>query len=172
MTGLEALRDEMRKRGLTPAQIESHVAAVVLDILSKDPNNTANGVWETEKLMREKKHELEYLERSIRDLRSEAAAIEKKMMEERQELRGRYVEQIQYIRKFNDGLAECETDEGRDAMRRAQLFVNTVNVDTKYDNTAFIIGLASILCNGHVAPMEELKKINPKLLERSVLPLA
>jgi hypothetical protein len=43
------------------------------------------------------------------------------------------------------------------------MFVNTVSVETKYDNTAFIIGLAAILSNGRINPISELKKINKKL---------
>ena len=64
-------------------------------------------------------------------------------------------------RVFFQAVEECETLEGKDTLKKAQMFVNTVNLNTKYDNTAFIIGLASILAQGNVAPIEELRKINP-----------
>jgi hypothetical protein len=45
------------------------------------------------------------------------------------------------------------------------MFVNSVNIDSKYDNTAFIVGLAAILSNGECGAISELKKINPKLFD-------
>ena len=51
-------------------------------------------------------------------------------------------------------------------MRAAQVFVNAVSVDTKYDNTAFIIGLAAILSKNGIGAMDELKKINSKVFRR------
>ena len=48
-------------------------------------------------------------------------------------------------------------------MRIARMFVNMVDVDTKYDNTAYIIGLAAILSRGGINAIGELKKINKKL---------
>ena len=56
-----------------------------------------------------------------------------------------------------------DNEEGRDTMRIAQMFVNMVDVDTKYDNTAYIIGLAAILSRGGISAIDELKKINKKL---------
>lgn len=40
---------------------------------------------------------------------------------------------------------QCETPEARDRMRMALFFVENTDVDTKYDNTAFIRGLGAIL---------------------------
>ena len=71
------------------------------------------------------------------------------------------------LMEFNESLKNCETPEARDAMRAAQVFVNAVNVDSKYDNTAFIIGLSAILSKNGVGPLETLKKMNPKLFEKS-----
>ena len=67
------------------------------------------------------------------------------------------------ISEFSKALSECETKEGRDTIRLAQTFINSVNVDTKYDNTAFIVGLAGILSNTKVDCVSELSKINTKL---------
>ena len=48
-------------------------------------------------------------------------------------------------------------------MRRAQMFVNSVDVETKYDNTAFIVALGAILSDGKIGAIEELRKINPRM---------
>ena len=69
------------------------------------------------------------------------------------------------VQKFEEGIRNCETAEARDMMKRVQFFVDAVDVDTKYDNTAYIIGLASILSDGNLDAMTELKKINKKLPE-------
>ena len=69
----------------------------------------------------------------------------------------------EYVDKFNKSLEECETAEGRDTLRTAQMFVNTVDIETCYDRTAYIIGLASILSNGRMSAIDELKKINKNL---------
>lgn len=59
-----------------------------------------------------------------------------------------YQANAEYIEKFNKSLDECETKEGRDALRLAQVFVNSVNTNTDQNNTAFINGLACILSRG------------------------
>lgn len=47
-------------------------------------------------------------------------------------------------------------------MRRVQVFKNEVKIDTKYDNTAYIIALGAILSDGAIGAIDELKKINAK----------
>ncbi len=59
-----------------------------------------------------------------------------------------YQANAEYIKKFNKSLNECETKEGRDTLRLAQVFVNSVNAKTSQNNTAFINGLACILSRG------------------------
>lgn len=162
MTGLDCLREEMERRGLTKSQIESKTAAVVLDILTKDSAKYAEQVdaenEESEKLsnlrfqIRNAEREIAGYKCTIDDLKMRYDGIVKQA-EEAQE----------YIDKFNNALKECETAEGRDAMRRAQVFINTVKVDSKYDNTAYIIALGAILSDGAYGPIDELKKINPKI---------
>lgn len=43
------------------------------------------------------------------------------------------------------------------------MYINTVNINTKYDNTAFIVGLSAILTQTSFEPIKELKKINKNL---------
>lgn len=155
MTGLECLREELKKRGYNDHNVNGKLVAAVLDILSNTDHIYSDMVKAEQELdavrkdvkrksikYRQREFELEQAERDFKQARWEV---------------------VQYIEKFNAAITECETAEGRDAMRRAQMFVNSVSVDSKYDNTAYIIGLASILTSGAIGAMDELKKMNPKL---------
>lgn len=162
MTGLDCLREEMEKRGLSKVQIESKTAAVVLDIVAnagnkyeeiqKQETDATKRLKEIEDSIREHEKDIEYYKRLLSKWESE--------IEKARECR-KHCED--YIDEFNKSISECETPEGRDAMRIAQMYVNSVNVDTKYDNTAYIIGLASILSKGNINAIGELQKINKKL---------
>lgn len=166
MTGLECLREELKRRGATKSQINSNVVGMVLDIVSESGN-----VYQR---TAEAENKLRFVEDQYWRMKQEMD-LDKKRLEERNE---KIVEQIrraqstldekndeylEYIEAFENALKECETAEGRDAMRIAQVFVNSVDVDTKYDNTAFIIGLSAILTSGRIGAIDELKKVNPKL---------
>ena len=158
MTSLDCLREELKRRGMINAQIESAVVAVVLDIVANSGDKYTKireAEHETSKRLKELEWQVENAERKLRRMRTEE-----------EELRQRREQFEDYIGKFNKGLNECETAEGRDAMRTAQVYINSVDVDTKYDNTAYIIGLASILSNGKISAIEELKKINKKIPSR------
>ena len=165
MTGLECLRTELRKRGFTNAQIEgkaaSAIAVAVLDIVA----NTDHVYSDMVKAERE----LEFIRDKAELLRKSENRRWDDLRKAEQNFQKKQEEIAQYIEKFNTGLSECETAEGRDIMRRAQIFVNSVSVGSKYDNTAFIIGLASILSNGSIGAMDELKKMNPKLFRQDEL---
>lgn len=162
MTGLDCLREEMEKRGLTKSQIESKTTAVVLDIIANSGHKYTE-IWENEasesKKLNDLRHEVQGCENEIKHLKSLISKLER----EEAEAEKHRIHCEDYIDEFNKSLLECESETGRDSMKAAQMFVNTVSVDTKYDNTAFIIGLASILSKGGMNPIGELKKINKKL---------
>ena len=162
MTGLDCLREEMKNRGMRQSQIESQVVPVILDIIAESENKYAE-MWreevaETTKLkelrseIRSAEHRLDYLNRLVGKMEQE---------EEEAEKHREHCED--YIDEFHKALEACETADGRDIMRVAQMYVNSVSVDTKYDNTAYIIGLAAILSGGKINAIEELQKINKKL---------
>lgn len=162
MTGLDCLREEMMNRGLTKQQCNSKTVAVVLDILANDGNNYQK-TWECEQGYTER---LSHLETELNNIeyiicRKENELFTYQRQIEKAKENREHCED--YIDEFNKSLQECETAEGRDAMRTAQMFVNSVDVNTKYDNTAYIIGLASILSGGKVQAIQELRKINKKL---------
>lgn len=157
MTGLDYLRDELAKRGLSKTQIESKSVAAVLDVVANTGERYTN-------LQGEEVHasnRLYALERTLEVKERQVRRLEFKLSELGREMQ----EYKDYINEFNKSLLECETQEGRDAMRIAQMFVNSVDVDTKYDNTAYIIGLASILSGGKINAIKELKKINKKIAD-------
>lgn len=155
MNGLDCLREEMASRGLTRVQIESKTVAVVLDILSKSGDKYQK-MWETEQELTKR---ASAAQQTIRYLDDKEYDLDRK----ENELREVFETERKYIDDFNKSLEECETQEGRDRMRIAQMFVNSVDIDTKYDNTAFIIGLSAILSGGQINAIKELKKINSKL---------
>lgn len=152
MTGLELFKVEMRKRGLTENQINSKSVAVALDILSES-SGTYLHIKEAEDELKELRRHIEFLKREQEHKRIDFDEMKKELYEERQEF-------AKYVEKFNNSMQNAETPETRDQMRKLQLFINTVDIDTKYDNTAFIAALGAILSSGP-SPLEELKKINP-----------
>ena len=162
MTGLDCLRKEMKIRGCTKSQIDSSTAAIVLDILA-DSGNKYKELWQKEEHASERLKALEgemyNFENQSRHLRETVT----KLKNELDVLMSHKAFCQDYIDEFNKSLEECETAEGRDALRVAQMFTNSVEINTKYDNTTYIVGLASILSGEKINPITELKKINKKL---------
>lgn len=95
------------------------------------------------------------LHRIVNEYKSEIAELEQRRSSL---IDARVNEIIGYIEEFNKAIQECETPEARDRLKMLQMFVNTVKVDTKYDNTAFINGIASIL-SGVSASVDKLQKV-------------
>lgn len=155
MTGYECLKEELYKLGCNKSQVEAKVVPLVLGVVAGDPEKFIKiAEWESE--IEKKKYELKRREEAIEeDERTASELIDKalKIAKKTQD----------YVDAFYHAIQSGETSEGRDALRKAQMFVNSVTVETKYDNTAFIAGLAAILSEGKVAPMDELQKINPKI---------
>ena len=156
MTGFELLKEELKKRGFTKQQVEnSKMLPTVLDIIAQSGDRYTNIVL-LEKDIRRLEDNITQLYRSIRDLKVQEEKISKEIQSKKDEYKA-------YIDEFYKVLENCETPDGRDAIKIAQMFINSVNVDSKYDNTAYIIALGAILSKGKVAAIEELKKINKKL---------
>ena len=162
MTGLDCLREEMEKRGANKAQIESKTATMVLDILSE-----ANGRYEDlAKLEADIKDCEDYLQKmksQIYDYEQRVAYLYHKIQSSQEEIQKeidkKYGEAIAYIEEFHKCLKECETPEGRDAMRRAQVFVNSVNIENERNNTYFIQGLAMVMANNPIGNITKYEKV-------------
>lgn len=166
MTGLELLRDELRKRGVPDASINSKYVAAVLEVVSES-KDTYLKLREVEREIEKGEQEIRNNKGNIARWKKEAEMYNAKCFQAQQEYehacRKEWIDAPEYIEKFCKSLEECETPEGRDTMRIAQMFINTVTVDTKYDNTAFIIGLAAILQNSETSAIDELRKINKRI---------
>lgn len=170
---LEQIKQEMIKRGANKAQAESKTVHFVLDVLAD--SHAFVDVYDAEKRLSDLKSrcclELGAQENELRNQRRRLSDKEFEVEEREKEVEineKALKENVEYIKKWCETLANCETQEGRDAMRIAQLFINSTSINTKYDNTAFIIGLASILSSGKMQPIDELKKINPSLTDRKM----
>ena len=158
-SGYELLKEEMKARGLTPSQIASKTVAVVLDIIANAEDKTVYlDVWEAKRRLSALESKVDQYQRELSTLEKKIAIAKKSLIEEKEELQ-------EYIDEFYEKLEKCETPEGKDALRRAQMFRNSVDIDTSYDNYAYIVALGAILSCGGYEPMSELRKIDRKLPE-------
>lgn len=151
MTGLDCLRNELTARGFSKAQVDSKVVAGVLDILSE------SGTVYTELYEAQKELSL---------VKASTAAEMSNYRREIESTQHNLAVMVSYINNFKEEIKKCETPEARDKMRIAQLFVNSVDVETPQNKTAFIVGLASILADGKIGMLESLQKIavTPEML--------
>ena len=159
MTGLECLKAELIKKGFTRSQADSKVVTGVLDVIANS-NGEFTDLKKTQEEINALERKKETLEDKIRwltDAKNTVIASINKLS------RDKYEPIINYINDFYAALAKCETPDARDRLKLAQMFVNSVSVDTKYDNTAMIIGLASIISPGEMAAVNELHKINKRI---------
>ena len=169
---LDRLKEKLLKNGYTKAQADSKVVWGVLSIIANDNSyidiarartvldgmrreiaSYSNDVSQLKAVVYRAEKQLEDLNKKVREQNAEVHGI----------LKSEYKIDIEYVKKFLDALENCETPEARDSMRVAQAYMNAVSVVTKYDNTAFIIGLSAILANYNTWPIDELKKINKKI---------
>ena len=165
--GLELLREEMLKRGATKAQVESKKVAMALDILA----NTGTAYSDLAKA----EEDYKLLDARRRSLKKEIDALEDrrsyeyivlqleqdKLADKTREAEEHFAEMKSYIEQFNAALESMETEEARDRLRTAQVFVNSIEVKTAYDNTAYINWFGAILAGDKVGGLESFKKINP-----------
>ena len=170
MTGRQIFITEMQKRGMTNQQINSKVLAVALDILSDNEDLIFEMVKDLEDKVVELKSEIRRYEEMATKAETEYLKKKKQFNDFEIALANSALQiwrdSATYIAEWLESLKNCETAEGRDLMRKAQVFINSTDVNTKYDNTAYIIGLASILSGDtNSSPIAQLKKINPKLGE-------
>ena len=168
-SGLECLREEMKKRGCNDTQVRTKGVAVALDILATANENGEMHIYqdiqEAERQLDDVKREtfnaLSELDRVKRDIRLKRDSAIKEV----EQLNADKTALDNYIEDFKKGLLECETAEGMDRLRAAQMYINTVTVKTCYDNTAFITCLGAILAGQSIGIVKELTKINPELFK-------
>jgi hypothetical protein len=144
MTGLEAVKQEMIKRGCTKAQTESKLIAVVLDIVAEA------GTAYTD---------LREAEERMKDIALAAAALQTQRKEVKTAEETFRAETGKYIEDFKNLLRDCETAKARDALKVAQIFTDSIQIRTAYDNTAYINGLAMILCGQEIPAPIALRRV-------------
>lgn len=149
MTGRELLFKELRERGLTESQINSKAVAVVLDVIANDGRERYLNAKEVDEEVRRKQTQLKY---DIENKRRERSGIEfeiKCREDEKRALESKIKimkdEFDEYVAAFGKSLEAMETPEQRDRLRAAQIFIDSVEVRTDANNTAYIHGLASLL---------------------------
>lgn len=161
MTDFEEFIQRMRDAGANETQVNSKTALIAYSVLG-EMSEDANRLWDLRGDITEAEKDLAYYTNA-------AEEHIKKIDKERKELVEWERKINAYIDHFNQCLEAMETDAGRDRLKAAQIFINTVNVDTKYDNTAFIVGLSALLSGVTIDAPEELKKINKRFGGRLVL---
>ena len=155
MTGLECFQQEMMKRGCSKTQVESKAVAIALDILSKDSDCTFS-------LIREAKEEFRILKgQTERELK----AAEHRKKEILMCYEPLWKQTREYIERFMTALDSCETPEGRDRIRAAQVYANTAILETKYDNTVYNNWMGALLCGATAFEgLSKIEKVNPKII--------
>lgn len=143
MTGLEMLKQEMLKRGCTKAQTESKLVAIVLDIVA-ETGTAYTDLLEAEERMKK-----------INNAEAALRKREKALEEAKEKFRA---ETGDYVEDFKNLLRDCETAKARDALRVAQMFTDSIDIKTAYDNTAYINGLAMLLCGQEIPKSIALRK--------------
>ena len=152
---LQELRGKLYEQGLFKQSVESKAVTMAYGIMT-GTETTAAEIAENEALLRKTKSEIQKAESRL--------YYRQRMFEDEKEkyLKEKAIAE-KHIDEFYDDLTKCETEEARDALRIAQMYTNSIDVRTAYDNTAYIVGLAAILTGKKIDPELELKKINPKL---------
>lgn len=167
MNGIECLKQELLDRGYTKQQAESKVVLGVLEILAQDREGRYSDMKRAQEEIDQLKDVISRLESRAEEYRKQCAILRAEIQRGeaglQQQLTAIYQRSLAQIEEFQRTLEQAETDEARDLLRLAQMYVNTVNVNTVYDNTAFIIGLAAVLSGGKSADMKQLKKIDAKI---------
>lgn len=145
------LETKLQQMGLTQAQVNCKATKATFVVCANNPEVTE--LYELEKRIERAARELDNVKReSERQLRKLNGL---KLQYKEQECRAQEIQEEtnKYIDEFNDALKNCETAEGRDTLRLAQMFVNSVDVESVQNNTAYINGLACILSSGKCGSM-------------------
>ena len=149
MTGKELLFKELRERGLTDQQIKSKAVAVVLDVIANDG---------TDRYLKAKEIDDEIVKKKIAMATATVEIGQRKWMVEQdiqvlmerrdnleKNIKAMKAEFDEYVAEFEKSLEAMETPEQRDRLRAAQIFINSVEVQTNQNNTAYIHALALLL---------------------------
>lgn len=158
---MERLKEEMINRGCTKSQAESKAVAVVVDILAQTGTHYLQEYQESREIADLKEAAGRELSKA-RSIRRQAEFELQQAKQAKLDVESQRHSLEEYVQVFTESLKKCESAEGRDRMKAAQMYCETVTINTAYDNTAFIRGLAAILAGQAVAALDiGIKRISP-----------
>jgi hypothetical protein len=160
MNKLDTLREELRKRHFKEIQIKSKLVPTILDIIL-NPDNKYTEIWEeeineTNKLI-EIQEKIRKSEENLKTLNDNTRELSRKNAETMLTIEDRIGYMQAYINEFYKTIKTCDTDEGRDTMRKVQVYLDLV--DNSRSNDAYINGLARILSQGRLEKDFEFKRV-------------
>lgn len=167
MTGMECFWEEMLKRGCTKAQIGSKAVAIALDIISQKPQmifsmfqDAEERVNTLESMEQELKHKIALLQLE----ESKQQGIIKRCKEDAAEyVNKEWKREQEYIDSFYQALKNCETPEGRDRLKAAQIYANSIKPETLGEKQAYAYMLGALLAgvSGPEAGEFALRNVKP-----------
>ena len=166
MSGIELIRERLAELGLKKNVIHSNAVELTIAVIANGDDVDATIAFKellhqyyvSSNDLTRKQAELSAKQRNL-------SIYEKHLSEEKERISksSRILEEqrnqfSQMIDEFKNCLCECETAEGRDAARKAAFYIANTNVNTAYDNTAFIYGLAALLSDTQSNLPDNIKK--------------
>ena len=163
MTGREILNQKLKAKGLTDAQIKSKAVETTIAVLAEETDGTNYSAL-IQDAIQEYRVARNNADAEARRYSAKTEALsnneransarEQDLIKSANGIKNLLID----LEKVYDEILELETAEQRDRTRTARLFMDNVNVNTVYDNTAYIKGLSAILSGKEIAPDEQSEK--------------
>ena len=163
MTGREILNQKLKAKGLTDAQINSKAVETTIAVLAEETDGTNYSAL-IQDAIQEYRVARNNADAEARRYSAKAEALSdneransarrKDLEKSANDIKNLLID----LEKVYDEILELETAEQRDRTRTARLFMDNVNVNTVYDNTAYIKGLSAILSGKEITPDEQSEK--------------
>lgn len=163
MTGREILNQKLKAKGLTDVQIKSKAVETTIAVLAEETDGTnysaliQDAIQEYRVAKNNADAEARYYSakaEALSDNERANSARRKDLEKSANDIKNLLID----LEKVYDEILELETAEQRDRTRTARLFMDNVNVNTVYDNTAYIKGLSAILSGKEITPDEQNEK--------------
>jgi hypothetical protein len=163
MTGREILNQKLKAKGLTDVQIKSKAVETTIAVLAEETDGTNYSAL-IQDAIQEYRVARNNADAEARRYSAKTEALsnneransarEQDLIKSANGIKNLLID----LEKVYDEILELETAEQRDRTRTARLFMDNVNVNTVYDNTAYIKGLSAILSGKEITPDEQSEK--------------
>lgn len=137
----ETIEHKMIYKGATKQQAQSKAVDILLDVLAEDSGLVEKYLSNYRLQLALAVNALEKTRNEYADKLSDIPSREYAVSVKEKDLSAKETE----LKNLSAELKEMETPNARDAVRLMALFRESVKVDTRYDNTAFINGLAACI---------------------------